>query len=282
MRFRARRLRGSSRRGRLVASGNWDEAVDIYDELAADDSDRVVEVAPDHYVSLRTYCNLQLARLPAEGLAAYRRRVDPLAKRLYEDGIAKHDTQQLQRVVDATFCSSWGDDALLAIGELALERADYDGARRALGANQPAAARSTWRIDVARPFRHRSRRELGGDRSPLAIAQWAARLARVSRHDHQFGRYPRPASPRVDSRRSARSRRTGTQSVPALASGCNWQNRRARGFVRSGAGKAVGRSTRMEINRTAQRLADVRRHSNAIAIGGGIGTDASACLGAAD
>ena len=29
------------------------------------------------------------------------------------------------------FCSSWGDDALLAIGELALERGDYDGARRA-------------------------------------------------------------------------------------------------------------------------------------------------------
>jgi outer membrane protein assembly factor BamB len=115
----------------IIASGNLEEAVNIYDELAADGSDRVAVVAPDRYVSLQTYCNLQLARLPAEGLAAYRRRVDPLAKRLYEDGIAKHDTQRLQRVVDATFCSSWGDDALLAMGDLALERADYDGARRA-------------------------------------------------------------------------------------------------------------------------------------------------------
>ena len=34
------------------------------------------------------------------------------------------------RVVDELFCSTWGDDALLALGELALERADYAAARR--------------------------------------------------------------------------------------------------------------------------------------------------------
>ena len=36
----------------------------------------------------------------------------------------------MRRVVDELFCSSWGDDALLALGELALERGDYDAARR--------------------------------------------------------------------------------------------------------------------------------------------------------
>ena len=115
----------------LVAARSWDEAVDIYRELAADKTDRVVALDDARYVNLRTYCQLQLARLPAEALAAYRRRVDPLAERWYRDGLAARDEQQLSRVVNELFCSSWGDDALLALGELALERADYDAARRA-------------------------------------------------------------------------------------------------------------------------------------------------------
>ena len=73
---------------------------------------------------------MQLARLPAEALAAYRRRVDPLAERWYRDGVANRDEALLRRVVDELFCSSWGDDALLALGELALERGDYAAARR--------------------------------------------------------------------------------------------------------------------------------------------------------
>jgi outer membrane protein assembly factor BamB/tetratricopeptide (TPR) repeat protein len=114
----------------LAAAGNWNEAVDIYNELAADNTDRVVALDDSRYVSLPTYCQLQLTRMPAEGLATYRRRVDPLAERWSRDGIAARDEQQLHRVLDELFCSSWCDDALLALGELALERGDYDAARR--------------------------------------------------------------------------------------------------------------------------------------------------------
>src|SRR5262245_52238644 len=49
----------------LIASRNWDEAVDIYRELAAEKSNRVVAIDDGRYVNLRTYCHLQLARLPA-------------------------------------------------------------------------------------------------------------------------------------------------------------------------------------------------------------------------
>jgi outer membrane protein assembly factor BamB/tetratricopeptide (TPR) repeat protein len=114
----------------LAAAGNWDEALDIYNELAAGNSDRVVALDDGRCVSLRTYCQLQLARMPAEALAVYRRRVDPLAERWYRDGLAARDEQLLTRILDELFCSSWGDDALLALGELALERGDYDAARR--------------------------------------------------------------------------------------------------------------------------------------------------------
>jgi hypothetical protein len=113
----------------LAASKNWDEAVDIYLELANDDSGNVVALDDGRYVSLQTYGQMQLAKMPAEGLVAYRRRADPLAERWYREGIASRDESKLQLVVDKSFCSSWGDDALLALGELALERGDIESAR---------------------------------------------------------------------------------------------------------------------------------------------------------
>lgn len=114
----------------LVADKNWDEAGDILRELSADTSDRVVALDADRYVSLPIYCQWELAHLPADVAAAYRRRVDPLAEQRYREGMTNRNEAQLGRVVDELFCSSWGDDALLALGELALERGDYTAARR--------------------------------------------------------------------------------------------------------------------------------------------------------
>src|SRR5262249_14423949 len=77
------------------------------------------------------YCHLQIARLPKEGLTAYRRLVDASAEQAYREGLANRDEQQLRRVVEDWFCSSWGDDALLALGDLALEQGNYADARHA-------------------------------------------------------------------------------------------------------------------------------------------------------
>jgi outer membrane protein assembly factor BamB len=114
----------------LVADKSWDEAVDIYRDLLQDTSGRLVELGDGRYLSLPTYCHVQLSQLPPEGLATYRRRVDPLSEQLYRDGLASRDETTLRRVVDESFCSKWADDALLALGELALERADFEAARR--------------------------------------------------------------------------------------------------------------------------------------------------------
>jgi outer membrane protein assembly factor BamB len=115
---------------KIVAEGNWDDAIDTLRDLAGQENDRVVVLDKNRYVSLQTYCQLQISHLPAEGLARYRRRFDPLADEWYRDGLAKRDEAKLGRVVDELFGSSWGDDALFALGELALERADYAAARR--------------------------------------------------------------------------------------------------------------------------------------------------------
>jgi outer membrane protein assembly factor BamB len=132
----------------LVADKQWDEAADALRAIAAEEPGRVVAVDEGMFVGLPTYCQMQLAAMPAKGLAAYRRREDTTAEALYRAGVAERDPQKLERVTREMFCSSWGDDALAALGELALERGDYAAARRAWQAISPQLrdpqGRATW------------------------------------------------------------------------------------------------------------------------------------------
>jgi outer membrane protein assembly factor BamB/tetratricopeptide (TPR) repeat protein len=81
------------------------------------------------YINIRDYCHLQIAELPAEALTLYRSRVDPQAHKWYDEALASHNPERLTYLVDQLFCSTWGDDALFALGEFALEQGDYGGAR---------------------------------------------------------------------------------------------------------------------------------------------------------
>lgn len=133
----------------------WREAVDAYRRLGESSGDALIEVEGNRWVNLRDYCQQQLAAMPAEGLAVYRARVDAGAKRWYEDGIRRLDRRALGQVVDQTLASSWGDRALLALGELALESGDSVLARRywsRILPGEPAAPRLAYpdtRLDPA-------------------------------------------------------------------------------------------------------------------------------------
>ncbi|NOY42499.1 MAG: PQQ-binding-like beta-propeller repeat protein [Planctomycetes bacterium] len=107
------------------------DALDIADQILTLDSQAVVAVDKTHYVSLQEYCHRLLSQLPAEALADYRALVDAPAEVWYRQGVANRDERLLQRVLDEAFCSSWGDDALNALGQLSLERGDYLAARMA-------------------------------------------------------------------------------------------------------------------------------------------------------
>ncbi len=113
----------------LLADHQWDEAIEILRRQVETSEGKLLAVAPRRYVSLREWCQLQLAALPPEALRLYRGRVDPMAQKWYERGIADHDRQWLQRVVDQALASSWGDDALMALGEMAFESGDFAAAR---------------------------------------------------------------------------------------------------------------------------------------------------------
>jgi outer membrane protein assembly factor BamB len=114
----------------------WAEAIGIYQRIIDQYGDKVAKLPrekADHapgddfvlFVDLRGYCHRSLAKLPPEGRAIYRNRVDGQAERWFKEGQAQRDTALLRRVVDLAYCSSWGDDALELLGDVAFQEGRF-------------------------------------------------------------------------------------------------------------------------------------------------------------
>src|SRR5262249_4657007 len=82
-----------------------------------------------NYLNVATRCNVLLSRVAPEGRTAYRRKVDPQARRWFENWERTRDEAELLKIVRQTFLSSYGDDALWALGEMAWDRGDFSAAR---------------------------------------------------------------------------------------------------------------------------------------------------------
>jgi outer membrane protein assembly factor BamB len=91
---------------------------------------KMIPLTRTRYINVADYCHIQTASLPAEALALYRQRVDPLAQQWYDEAMARRSAARLAEIVEKMFCSSVADDALLALGEMELERAHHGAARR--------------------------------------------------------------------------------------------------------------------------------------------------------
>lgn len=122
-----------------VRDGQWAEAVEIYQKVIQQYGDKVAKLPKDDeasdptgesvlYVDLRQFCQRRLASLPAPARAIYRGRVDAQAERWYRQGSADRDRSLLRRIVEQAFCSSWGDDALELLGDLAFEDGRFEEA----------------------------------------------------------------------------------------------------------------------------------------------------------
>ena len=117
-----------------VKAGDFAEAVEIFQRVTQQFGDNVVEVPPDApggsedsrlSVNARRECQRRIAVLPPEARALYRARVDSQAERWFRQGGAARDRAVLRRVVDQAFCSSWGDDALDLLGDLAFQDGQF-------------------------------------------------------------------------------------------------------------------------------------------------------------
>jgi len=113
----------------LLAGRQWEEAIRSLRELMDRAGTKLVPITPYRFIPLRDYGHLLFSQLPSEGLAVYRRQVDGLAQKWYEEGRTRRDMQLLRQVVEQAFASSWTDEALWLLGEMALEAGQYAEAR---------------------------------------------------------------------------------------------------------------------------------------------------------
>lgn len=109
----------------LLLAQRWKDALDQIEPLLNQPGTGLVDVGQGRQVGVDQAARMLLSGLPGEALERHRRRVDPLARRWWESGTEV----DLRRIVERAFHSSFGDDALLKLGDLAWERGDPSEAR---------------------------------------------------------------------------------------------------------------------------------------------------------
>jgi outer membrane protein assembly factor BamB len=117
----------------LAAAGQFSAALERYRVARQAAANKLVAVDEGRrFVPLSDAIALRLVAWPTEGLLQARRQFDPLAQPLFAKAIAARDENLLARIVDDYFVSSVADEALLALGDMALEQ------------GRPQLARSYW------------------------------------------------------------------------------------------------------------------------------------------
>ena len=121
---------------RFLAEKQWDEAVDAIRRVMEADAGRLVAVPEkrplpegfERLIPAREFCQWRLSELAKdapEALARYRKLVDPLAEKWLADSVANRDEMLLKQIVRQAFASSSGDEALLQLADVALERGEF-------------------------------------------------------------------------------------------------------------------------------------------------------------
>ncbi len=80
------------------------------------------------FVTVGQYCQRRILQLPAADLAFYRTTYDGRAREAMEQARRRYSLAGFQEIVDTMLATSWGDNALAALGDAALDAADYEEA----------------------------------------------------------------------------------------------------------------------------------------------------------
>ena len=272
-----------------VADQQWDEAVETLRQVMETYGGKVIPLAERRYVTVADYCQIQVGCLPEPALTLYRQRVDPQAQRWFEEGTAQRDRGRLLNVVNQLLCSSAGDKALLALGEIALEQGQYGVARgyweriierppdkiSAPGSRMSERCRSRpadlellnkWYVrDTADPPDYRLKRDeyLGDEAAAALVRFWKSTGLTPTRLAYPGTTLPladvRATGAGVDHGRSPRSSQVRTGSLHAFASRCARQPGRAQSHLHDGAAIAARGGREMALPEAAGRLADLCR-----------------------
>lgn len=152
----ARRLAAADK---LLVGEQWADAIAEYQRILDEAGDDLVPIHPRLSLQARQLCQLRLAALPPQALSVYRARVDAQAKKWLEQGDSEREPRWWRKIVEDTFASRFGDQALDRLGDTAFEQGRYDEAEH------------WWRMIVP-PAEHE-----GADSNKAAPVDFETRLA---------------------------------------------------------------------------------------------------------
>lgn len=112
----------------LQKQGRWPEVLRELHTLLGAAGDELVALDKHNSVRLRWLCQARLAQLPAEQFREHLRRVEPAARKAFEEGRRLRDPRPLRRAVEDGFCSDSAAVALELLGDLAFSQAEWDEA----------------------------------------------------------------------------------------------------------------------------------------------------------
>jgi outer membrane protein assembly factor BamB len=111
-----------------AAEGRFDKALEVYSKAMQELGDTVLEISPDLYQGVRSYCLGKLAGWPAAGRQAYRKMWDAEARLRFERARLSAQEEELASVVSDYPFSSSALEAAAALANLRLERGAFDSA----------------------------------------------------------------------------------------------------------------------------------------------------------
>ena len=112
-----------------AAAADWNTALDKLDHVLKQYERRVIGSGDATYISVRRFLNAEIARWPAKGLSAYRKRYEPIAKSLLTQSVEDHDEEKLWEVLGHYFCTTSAVRAADLLSQMLLEQGRLGEAR---------------------------------------------------------------------------------------------------------------------------------------------------------
>jgi outer membrane protein assembly factor BamB len=113
-----------------IAAGHAAEGISRLQRIIDTAGDELVALDDHLWVPARWACQRELAALPADALAPYRRRIDGATRTRIEAARQRHGSAPLEEILVDSFCATPAEEAIHLLAERAFEKGAFAVARR--------------------------------------------------------------------------------------------------------------------------------------------------------
>ena len=115
----------------LVGKQQYRKATELYRKVLQEYGDDLYRIADEGvFIPAALYVQQRILTYPQKELAYYRVVYDPVAKEIYDRAVKRYSIFDYKELVKRHLATSYGDDALFALGNFGVDGGRYDEARR--------------------------------------------------------------------------------------------------------------------------------------------------------